>query len=111
MMTHSIFDQISKLRSHSGASIRREKWHKPSANQNEQGWIAQVHRVRGYVEQWIRNRVRECVRCRGCQSEVLPFETICPTCGQANPAKVSPVAVVYLAIGFAILTFTLWLIF
>jgi hypothetical protein len=110
-MAQSIFDQISKLRSRTGASIRREKWHPSCANENEHGWLARVQRVRDYVEPWIRNRLRECVRCRGCQSEVLPLETICPKCGQANPAKVSPVAVVYLGIGFAILTFTLWLIF
>jgi hypothetical protein len=110
-MTHSIFEQISKLRSRTGASIRGEKCHPSFANQPEHGWLARVQRVRDYVEPWIRNRVRECVRCRGCQSDVLPLETICPRCGQANPAKVSPIAVVYLAIGFAILTFALWILF
>jgi hypothetical protein len=76
-----------------------------------QSSIGLAERVRGCLGQWIRNRLRECVRCRGCQSEVLPFETICPRCGQANPAKVSIVAVVYLAIGFALLTFTFWILF
>jgi hypothetical protein len=110
-MTHTIFDQISKLRSRSGASFRRENWHKSRANQNEQGRFGLVHRVRSAVEFWIGNRLRECIRCRGCQGEVAPFETHCPRCGQGNPARVSPIAVVYLALGFVVLAFTLWLLF
>ena len=76
-----------------------------------QSSIGLAERVRSSIKPWIRNRLRECVRCRGCQSDVAPFEPICPRCGQANPAKVSPIAVVYLAIGFAFLTLMLWLIF
>jgi hypothetical protein len=110
-MTHSIFEQISKLRSRSGASLRHENWHKSRANQIENGRFTSVHRACSSIELWIRNRLGECVRCRGCQSEVAPFETNCPRCGQANPAQVSVIAVVYLAIGFALLALTLWLIF
>jgi hypothetical protein len=67
-------------------------------------------RVLGCIEDWIRNRLRECVRCRGCQGEVAPLESNCPRCGQANPAKVSITAVVYLAIGFALVTIALWIV-
>jgi hypothetical protein len=110
-MTHSNFDLFSKLLSRSGAAFRRENWHKSRANQDEHGWFARVLHLRRSIELWIRNRLHECVRCRGCQSEVSIFEPYCPRCGQAYPARVSTTAVVYLAIGFAFLTFMLWFLF
>jgi hypothetical protein len=70
-----------------------------------------AQRVRSSVEDWIRNQLRESVRCRGCRSEVTPFESHCPKCGQANPAKVSTIAVVYLAIAFVILAVVLSFVF
>jgi hypothetical protein len=70
-----------------------------------------AQRVCGSIEHWFRNRLRECVRCRGCQSEVAPLESICPRCGQANPATVSTSGVVYLALGFAFLAVTLSFLF
>ena len=55
-------------------------------------------RVRNSVEQWVHSRLQECVHCRECKSQVKPFETHCPICGQANPAKVSATAAIYPAI-------------
>ncbi len=70
-----------------------------------------AQRVCSSIEHWLRHRLRECVRCRGCQSEVAPFESICPRCGQANPARVSISGVVYLALGFVFLAVTLSFLF
>jgi hypothetical protein len=57
-----------------------------------------MYRVRNTVEHWMHNRLQECVHCRECESEIPPFATYCPKCGQADPAKVSATAAVYPAI-------------
>ena len=57
-------------------------------------------RVRVSIVRWIQSRMQECTRCRECETEITPFASHCPKCGQANPARVSTSAVVYLAIGF-----------
>jgi uncharacterized OB-fold protein len=64
-------------------------------------------RIRGSIVQWFRSRRQECVRCFECGNEITPFTSCCPQCGQANPAKVSLFVVVYLVLGFVLLTFTL----
>jgi len=63
-------------------------------------------RVRNSVEQWMHSRLQECIHCRECGSEITPFATHCPTCGQANPAKVSATGIVYPAIvaGFLLIS-------
>ena len=53
-----------------------------------------MYRVRTSVEQWMHNRWQECIHCRECDSQIKPFATHCPTCGQANPAKVSATAAI-----------------
>jgi hypothetical protein len=59
----------------------------------------------------MHNRLQECVHCRECQSEVEPFASHCPRCGQANPAKVSATAAIYPAFGgFLVLLLALALI-
>jgi hypothetical protein len=55
-------------------------------------------RVRSSIKHWMHSRLEECVHCRGCDSEVTPFVSHCPKCGQANPAKVSATAAIYPAI-------------
>jgi hypothetical protein len=68
-------------------------------------------RVRSRVEQWVHSRLDECVHCRECDSEVKPFASHCPKCGQANPAKVSATAAIYPAFGgFLVLLLALALI-
>ena len=57
-----------------------------------------MYRVRTSVEQWMHNRWQECIHCRECDSQIKPFATHGPTCGQANPAKVSATAAIYPAI-------------
>ena len=64
-------------------------------------------RVRSSIEQWLESRKQECIHCHGCGSEIAPFDSHCPKCGQGNPAKVSTSAGVYLAAGIAILTLML----
>jgi Zn finger protein HypA/HybF involved in hydrogenase expression len=39
--------------------------------------------------QWLLARERECFQCRACDRPVGPFETTCPHCGAANPAKIT----------------------
>ena len=56
-------------------------------------------RVRNSVKRWMHSRLQECIHCRECESEVEPFASHCPRCGQANPAKVSASAAVYPALG------------
>ena len=57
-----------------------------------------LYRVRDCARQWFHSRWQECVHCRECGSEITPFASHCPKCGQANPAKVSATAVIYPAI-------------
>ena len=59
------------------------------------------------VVQWLRNRANECVLCSACQKKTIPFAAYCHNCGQANPAKVSASAVVYLTIAIVFLAVTL----
>jgi len=61
-------------------------------------------RVGHSIELWCKARTQECVRCRECGSDVTLLASHCPSCGQANPAKVSLSAAVYLTIGFALVT-------
>ena len=61
-------------------------------------------RIRSTVQHWIHCRMQECVRCRECDSTVTPWASLCPRCGQANPARVSPAAGVYLALAFVLVT-------
>ena len=59
------------------------------------------------IVRWFQTRMHECVHCSECQNVIFPLTSYCPRCGQVNPAKVSISAAVYLALGFAFLTFTL----
>jgi hypothetical protein len=58
-------------------------------------------RVGRSIQRWFNARREECVHCRECGNEVSLVASHCPSCGQANPAKVSLSAAVYLAIAFA----------
>lgn len=44
--------------------------------------------------------------CRECGEEVSPFIKYCPHCGQGDPARVSPAAVVCLVMGIGVLAIT-----
>jgi hypothetical protein len=59
----------------------------------------------------MHNRLQECVHCRECQSEITPFVTHCPKCGQPDPAKVSATAALYPAIVGVFLTLAMLLAF
>lgn len=67
-------------------------------------------RVRSSVEQWMHCRLQECVHCRECESEITPFVSHCPICGQANPAKVSASAAVYPALGGILVALLAWVL-
>jgi hypothetical protein len=64
-----------------------------------------------FAAHWLQARLQECLHCTECQSGIAPFAAYCPKCGQANPAKVSISAAVYLTLGFAFLTAALLLLF
>jgi uncharacterized OB-fold protein len=64
-------------------------------------------RVLSSAKHWLHCRKQEATHCRECDSPVIPWASHCPNCGQANPAKVSATAAIYLALAFALLTLTL----
>jgi len=64
-------------------------------------------RVRHFVRQWFGDRMRECIHCCECENTVTPWDSHCPRCGQENPARVSPLAAVYLVLAFALLALIL----
>ena len=61
-------------------------------------------RIFSSIKRWLRSRMQECIRCSECENAVSPWASHCPTCGQANPARVSATAGVYLALGIVLLT-------
>ena len=60
-------------------------------------------RIRDTVDQWCHTRIRECVHCRECGSEVSPWEDVCPTCGSGAPTKVSLSAGLVLVAAFFVI--------
>jgi hypothetical protein len=64
-------------------------------------------RILSSLKRWFHSRTQECIRCSECENAVTPWASHCPTCGQANPARVSASAGIYLAVGFVLLTSTL----
>jgi len=70
-----------------------------------------LYRVRNTARHWMHNRLQECVHCRECQSEITPFVSHCPKCGQPDPAKVSATAALYPAIVSVFLLIALLLAF
>jgi|GEM_PF-4050532 len=55
------------------------------------GRAGTIHAKRSLLQgrQWLRARGQECLHCRACERPVSPFETTCPHCGAANPARIS----------------------
>jgi hypothetical protein len=66
-----------------------------------------VGRFVSSMKRWFQLRLQECIRCSECENAVRPWTSHCPTCGQANPARVSATAGIYLTLGFVLLTLTL----
>ena len=64
-------------------------------------------RILSSMKHWFRCRIQECIRCSECDGTISPWTSHCPTCGQANPAKVSATVGIYLALGFVVVTLTL----
>lgn len=75
------------------------------------GRIASSGRIMQGFKQWLLSRWQECVRCSECQQPVLPFDSLCPNCGQANPAKISVLAGIYLAVGLGLVAGILFCVF
>jgi len=70
-----------------------------------------LYRVRNCARHWLHSRLQECVHCRDCGSDITPFASHCPKCGQGNPAKVSATAAVYPAIVGVLLMIALLAVF
>jgi hypothetical protein len=51
----------------------------------------------------VASRMQECVRCCECGNAITPWETCCPSCGQADPSRMSSSVGVYLVLGFLFL--------
>lgn len=47
-----------------------------------------IENVKRAATQWLHARWSESSRCRDCQSQVYPLDTVCSGCGLANPAQV-----------------------
>lgn len=62
-----------------------------------------AERIRVTVDQWVNTRLRECIHCRDCGTEVSPWDEVCPTCGRGAPAKVSSSAGLVLVAAFLVL--------
>ena len=60
-------------------------------------------RVLNEIQNWLQSRLRECASCSQCEEPVMPLDTLCPNCGQANPAKLSITTSVYLASGVCVI--------
>lgn len=50
-----------------------------------------LHAKRGVGQGYrsLRTHGRECFQCRACDRQVGPFESTCPHCGAANPARIT----------------------
>lgn len=57
-------------------------------------------RIRSSITRWFHCRMQECVRCCSCGNAVTPWDSCCPSCGQADPSRVSSSVGVYLVLGF-----------
>jgi hypothetical protein len=64
-------------------------------------------RIVSSMMHWFHSRIQECIRCSACENAIRPWASHCPICGQANPARVSPTASIYLVLGFVLLTSTM----
>jgi hypothetical protein len=60
--------------------------------------------IRGSVKRWLQNWVQEYGRCPQCDGPVSPRDSCCPICGQSDPVKIPVSTVVYLVLGFLLLT-------
>jgi hypothetical protein len=70
-----------------------------------------ARRATDSIKRWFHSRLQECRRCSQCEGEITPWASYCPTCGQANPAKVSASAGVYLTLGIVSLALVLTVLF
>ena len=66
-----------------------------------------VVRIVSSMKHWFQNRIQECTHCSECMNAIRPWASYCPICGQANPARMSATAGIYLVLGFVLLTSTL----
>jgi hypothetical protein len=59
---------------------------------------------------WLHRRLQEFTHCSECDRAINPCASHCPTCGQANPARVSSSVGIFLTLGIVLLTSTLCLL-
>ena len=64
-------------------------------------------RVVRLSERWLCRRKQEFTHCSECDNAVNPWDSCCPNCGQAYPARVSSSVGMFLTLGMVLLTSTL----
>jgi hypothetical protein len=64
-------------------------------------------RIRRSIAHWLHSRMQEFVHCSACGNAVTPWESCCPSCGQADPSRVSWSVGAYLVLGLLFLSFAL----
>ena len=61
--------------------------------------------------EWTRSQAAEIHKCSQCGKRVSLLANVCPQCGGASPARISPLAcAALLAAGALVITVVLWLI-
>ena len=61
-----------------------------------------INLVRKKLAAWWVSLVQQARHCSDCQAPVSPWDTVCPECGMANPARVIIPPVVYAAVGIVV---------
>ncbi len=65
--------------------------------------LALTGRVSSSIKRWLDSRKQEFVHCCECGGTISPWDSHCPTCGQADPSRVPASVGVYLVLAFIFL--------
>lgn len=60
------------------------------------------NRIRQQLQAVSTSLVEEARHCSDCQAVVSPWDTVCPHCGMAHPARVTIPPVVYAVVGIGL---------
>lgn len=61
-----------------------------------------IIRIRQQLQTYWSSLVEEARHCSDCQAVVSPWDTVCPDCGMAHPARVTIPPVVYAVVGIGL---------
>jgi hypothetical protein len=69
-----------------------------------------ANRVFRAIKHRLHHHMQEFTHCSECERAINPMTSRCPTCGQANPARVSASFGLCLTVGMVMLTLTVCLL-